>query len=131
MEQIVIQKSPAIGSHWFALIVGFILTCAVPLTPIRLFILLCLFLKKLSAKYIVTSEKCICEYGLISKKHSEVYLDDIRGVSFQQGIMQRILCVGDVHIGSAATAGAEVVFRNISSPSFVVDQINNCRRKNH
>ena len=131
MEKVIMTKRTATRNHWFAMLLGvFLFLCPVT-TIIGLFIFIGILVKKLSAKYTVTTERCICEYGLISKSRMEIYLEDIRGVALKQGIMQRLLGVGDVYIGSSATSGMEVVFKGVSSPSFVVQQINNYRRKNH
>ena len=126
MEQTILSIRPAmIRNHPVAFILGCIL---ILFYGLGLLVFLWMYLKTISAKYTVTTERCICKYGLIAVRQNEVFIEDIRGASLRQGILQRILGVGDVAIASAATAGVEIVFKGIASQQSVIDQINQVRR---
>ena len=125
MEQTILSIRPSVRNHPIAFVLGCIGICFI--VP-GVIIFLWLVIKILSAKYTVTTERCICRKGLVAIRQNELFIEDIRGVSLQQGIFQRILGVGDVAIASAATAGVEIVFKGIASPQAVVDQINQVRR---
>lgn len=125
MEQTILSIRPSVRNHPIAFVLGCIgIWFIVP----GVIIFLWLVIKILSAKYTVTTERCICKYGLIAVRQNELFIEDIRGASLRQGILQRILGVGDVAIASAATAGVEIVFKGIASPQSVIDQINQVRR---
>ena len=127
MEQTILSTRPAlIRNHPIAFILGCFL---VPVAGLGILIFLWMFLQMMTAKYTVTNERCICRTGLIAVRQNEVFIEDIRGASLRQGILQRILGVGDVSIASAATAGVEIVFKGIASPQAVIDKINQVRRE--
>jgi uncharacterized membrane protein YdbT with pleckstrin-like domain len=126
MEQTILSIHPAmIRNHPVAFILGCLLLLACGL---GLLFFLWMYLKTISAKYTVTTERCICKYGLIAVRQNELFIEDIRGASLRQSVFQRILGVGDIAIASAATAGVEIVFKGIASPQSVIDQINQVRR---
>lgn len=126
MEQTILSIRPAmIRNHPVAFILGCIL---ILFYGLGLLVFLWMYLKTISAKYTVTTERCICKYGLIAVRQNEVFIEDIRGASLRQSVFQRILGVGDIAIASAATAGVEIVFKGIASPQSVIDQINQVRR---
>jgi uncharacterized membrane protein YdbT with pleckstrin-like domain len=78
--------------------------------------------------YLVTDKRVIVKKGLISQHVSEVRISDIRGVNLRQGIWHRIIGIGDLVIGTAATAEAEIVIRGVGSPKSVVAAINSQRQ---
>ena len=75
----------------------------------------------------ITNLRVIVKRGLISKSQREIWIKDMRGANLVQNVWQRILNIGDVSIGTAATAETEICLVGISSPQKVVDQINALR----
>ena len=53
----------------------------------------------------------------------------MRGVNLVQSVWQRIIGVGTIAIGTAATAGAEINMTGIARPQQVVDRINALRHQ--
>jgi len=80
-------------------------------------------LKKMSFKFIVTNKRVIEKKGIISKRTQEIELKDIKGINLNQTIMQRILRIGDIEMGSSATGGLEVNFKGIKNPEEIKNEI--------
>ena len=51
----------------------------------------------------------------------------MRGANLVQGIWQRLIGVGNISVGTAATAGTEICMAGIRNPQKVVDTINSLR----
>lgn len=81
-----------------------------------------------AASYTISPEVITARLGLISRSVVQVRVADIRGMSFRQGIFGRLFGYGDVVLGTAATADAELVMRAVSSPAALVDEIDALRR---
>ena len=78
--------------------------------------------------YKITTHRIIviCDW-FIAKSQREIWIKDMRGASMSQGIWQRIVGVGNIAIGTAATAGTEISMISIKNPEDVVKQINSLR----
>ena len=77
--------------------------------------------------YRITTLRIVVRRGWIAKAQSEIWIKDMRGANLNQGIWQRLIGVGDIMIGTAATAGTEIAMRGIARPQAVVDKINALR----
>ena len=55
--------------------------------------------------------------GIISRDMQSVRIGDLRQIGLNQGIVGRILGYGTLSFSTAGTEGAEVVWKNIRSPS--------------
>jgi Bacterial PH domain len=69
-----------------------------------------------AGKYTVTTARISERTGFISNHTNEIRVADIRGLNVRQTAWQRILGLGTLEIGSAASAGEEIHFRGIKSP---------------
>lgn len=78
--------------------------------------------------FVMTNFRVLSKKGLISISTSEVRIADIRGANLRQGILERILNVGSIAIGSAATAGTEIVIVGIRNPRGILSLINSQRK---
>jgi uncharacterized membrane protein YdbT with pleckstrin-like domain len=76
-------------------------------------------LKSKTTRLIVTEERTILRRGLLSRQTTEVQHEDVRSVQVNQSLLQRILNVGTVAIGSAGHSGMEVEIGGIVSPQEV------------
>ena len=52
----------------------------------------------------------------------------MRAVNLKQGVWQRIFGIGDIEIGTAASAGTEIRIAGIANPSEIVKKINSLRK---
>ncbi len=100
---------------------------AVPVILVGLITLLSVWIELHFTTYRITTLRIIIRRGWISKKQDEIWIKDMRSVNLLQGVWQRIVGIGDVHIGTAATAGTEIIISGISNPQQVVDEINSLR----
>ena len=78
--------------------------------------------------YELTTRRIIVRKGLISKHQDEIWIKDMRAVNLQQSFGQRIFGIGDIEIGTAASAGTEIRMAGIADPSKVVQKINSLRK---
>lgn len=74
-------------------------------------------------RYKVTERRVISIEGLISRNTSEVEIKDIRNIQISQSLMERLFRIGTVKIGTAGTAGVEIVLRGVPNPMRVRDVV--------
>lgn len=122
-EKEVMLCRPSAMNYLWAIILG-IVTC---LIIIGIFILLYVWIEMHYTTYRITTLRIIVRRGWIGKLQNEIWIKDMRAVNLVQGIWQRFLGVGNILIGSAATAGTEISMIGISNPQKVVDTINSLR----
>jgi uncharacterized membrane protein YdbT with pleckstrin-like domain len=73
-------------------------------------------------RYEITTRRVMLRYGIIARKMSTIDVADIRNVTVNQGIVERLLGIGTVGIASAATGTEEIKFKGI-------DELNVVRQK--
>lgn len=78
--------------------------------------------------YTITTLRVIARQGWLSKRQDEIWIKDMRGVNLVQGVWQRMIGIGTISIGTAATAGTEMSMIGIANPQAVVDCINALRQ---
>jgi len=94
--------------------------------------LACLLVWRLSNRRIkltVTNRRVIYEKGILSKKYTEIWLDDIKTVRLEQTFFERLLGCGTVILDSAGSTGAEIVMRGLRGAKRVVEMIQQNRQK--
>ena len=75
-------------------------------------------------RYELSTWRAIAYEGLLSRSSSEIRLDDVRNVTVQKRLIDRLLDLGTVSLSTAGQAGMEVVFRSIRDPEQVVRLVN-------
>lgn len=88
---------------------------------LRLFVTWC------GASYRIYDDLVVASFGIVSRRSTQVRVADIRGMSIRQSLVGRMLGVGDVTIGTAATGDAEIVMRGVRNPSGIVETIDGLR----
>ena len=78
-------------------------------------------------RYRITNRRIVVTKGLIAKDQNEIWIKDMRNANLIQSAWQRIIGIGDILIGTAATADTEIRLVGIRRPQAVVDQINHLR----
>jgi membrane protein YdbS with pleckstrin-like domain/predicted nucleic acid-binding Zn ribbon protein len=116
--------NPSMMNYLWTIIFGIITIPAV----VGLFILLYVLIEIMCTSYELTTHRIIVRRGWISKSQNEIWIKDMRGVNLVQGIWQRIIGVGNIAIGTAASAGAEISIVGIANPSEVIAEINSLRK---
>lgn len=123
-EKEIMVCHPSVMNYLVGILLG-LLTCVI---LIGFLILLYVWINIHYTSYRITTQRIIVRQGWIAKYQNEIWIKDMRGANLVQGIWQRIIGVGDISIGTAATAGAEICMKGIANPQKVVDQINKLRR---
>lgn len=80
-------------------------------------------LRSLGTRFTVTSHRSILRVGILSKRTSEVRHKDIRNLTVDQTITQRLLNVGGISISSAGQSDVEISIGGIAAPNHVADLI--------
>jgi len=81
----------------------------------------------LATRFIVTLNSVISEHGMVSRRTSEVRIQDIRNVRVEQSVFDRLASVGDVVFSSAAGDADEVRFNRIGKPHVMRELVNEIR----
>lgn len=99
------------------------------LTPLAAVILLIVlgwflgrFVKWATTDFVLTSDRVIYREGVIAKKGIEIPLERINTMFFQQGVIERVMGLGNLEIESASKDGAQV-FSCIKKPNAVQNEI--------
>ncbi len=121
-KRIAVYHPSAMNYLWW-IILGVILLPVL----VGLFILIFILIEIQCTSYELTSRRIIIRKGLISKNQNEIWIKDMRAVNFVQSVWQRIIGVGDIAIGTAASAGTEINIMGIADPADVVSKINGLR----
>jgi len=103
-----------------------------PLVPLFLFAAgaVCIakgLVEQLCTTYVVTTRRVIVESGFLSRARREIRICDVRSVSSTASLWERLAGIGTVAIGTAATAGVEILMRGIPAPEKVMFVINGLR----
>lgn len=94
---------------------------------VGLIILICVIIDIKCSSYELTTHRVIVRQGLIAKLQNEIWIKDMRGVNLKQSVWQRIIGIGNIEIGTAASAGTEISITGIARPAEVVSRINSLR----
>ena len=94
---------------------------------IGVFILLFILIEIKCTSYKLTTHRIIVRRGWVAKMQNEIWIKDMRAVNLEQGVWQRIIGVGNIAIGTAASAGTEISIVGIAAPAEVVEKINSLR----
>ncbi len=95
------------------------------LLPLMLFAvgLLSLWLHRLTTRYKLATRRVVERHGIISRQEVEIEIRDIRMLSVEQSIFQRIFGLGTLLIATAAEAGVEIAFKGIADPAGLKEKI--------
>ena len=90
-------------------------------------ILIIILIEIKCTSYKLTTHRIIVRRGWVAKMQNEIWIKDMRGATLYQNAWQRIIGLGDISIGTAATAEAEIRMVGIPRPQAVVNKINSLR----
>jgi uncharacterized membrane protein YdbT with pleckstrin-like domain len=85
--------------------------------------------KKLSVHYELTTQRFIHKTGILKRVTDRIEVIDIDDVTYEQGIVQRMLGVGTIRIASSDRTHPELVLSGIDGVQQVADTIDDIRRK--
>jgi len=87
------------------------------------------WLKRVSTKYTITSERLHIQRGLLSRAQQQTSLDRVQNVNTRQSLLERILRVGTVDFDTAGTDDSDFTFAGVASPGDVVHAVDVAQRE--
>lgn len=85
--------------------------------------------KKISVHYELTTQRFIHKKGVLKRVTDRLEVIDIDDVTYEQGIIQRMLGVGTIKISSSDRTHPELVLSGIDGVARIADMIDDVRRK--
>jgi len=79
--------------------------------------------------YTVDEQKIESRRGIIARHLEMIRIEDLRNVSADQTIWQRLFMLGDAGFSSAGSGGIEVIFRGISRPVGLKNRVEQAQRE--
>lgn len=86
------------------------------------------FYRRIAVHYELTSQRFIHERGILVRRTDRIEVIDIEDVSFTQGIVQRMLGVGTVHLMSSDRSHPQLNLNGIDQVVTVSNMIDDVRR---
>ncbi len=84
--------------------------------------------RRLSVKYRLTNQRLFHEQGILRRVTDRIEVIDIDDVTFEQGIVERMLGVGTIRVTSSDRTSPELMMPGIDDVKLVADQIDQARR---
>ncbi len=88
-------------------------------------VLLNVIMRIYNVRYSIDSNGLQTRVGILSFNQviTRIRFEDIRSIETEQTIIERILDIGIVEMGTAATAGLEMIFEGVAAPRTVQEMI--------
>ena len=106
--------------------------CLIPFYGLGLLVIALAVLRQLTTRYRVTGSRVVARAGIIAKQQREIMLADVLAAELRQGVIGRLVGIGDVHVATAATGGVEINLSGVRRPGEVLAvirrQIDDLRR---
>ena len=87
------------------------------------------YLRRISTKYLITTQRLRIRRGVLRKHVQETRLERVQNVNYQQGVIDRVLGVGTVDFDTAGTDDSEFRFVGISDPGKVAAAVDQAQRE--
>jgi len=78
------------------------------------------YFRRISTKYLITTQRLRISRGILRKKVQETRLERVQNVNYEQGVLDRVLRVGNVDFDTAGTDDSEFRFEWVNNPEGVV-----------
>ena len=88
-----------------------------------------LILLRISVDYRLTNQRLIHKEGVLKRVSDRVEVIDMDDIAFQQGLLQRMMGVGDITILSSDQSHPKLVMRGIDNVTEVAATLDTARRK--
>jgi len=139
-EQIIFQGHPSwraiIAFYLKGLLIGVIIAVIAYLFDdswVRTFLIILIalgiavligFIRRMATTYTITNRRLNIKRGIFARDIQETRLERVQNVNYNQGVIQRILKVGDVDFDTAASdAENQFVFNGVANPQEVVTEV--------
>ena len=81
------------------------------------------YLRRVSTKYLITTQRLRISRGLVRRSVQETRLDRVQNVNYEQGVLDRLFRVGSVDFDTAGTDDSEFRFEWVNAPEKVVKAV--------
>ena len=109
------EKEVWVGAtSWKAVLNGWWMLSFLLLVPILAFLVVVWF--KRSTRYRITSERITIVKGIISRESDDIQLIRVEDVQFSQGVIHRLLGVGNVRVLSTDKGSPDVIIDGVENP---------------
>ena len=78
------------------------------------------YLRRVSTKYLITTQRLRISRGIVRRSVQETRLDRVQNVNYNQSVLDRIFRVGNVDFDTAGTDDSEFRFEWVNAPERVV-----------
>jgi uncharacterized membrane protein YdbT with pleckstrin-like domain len=78
------------------------------------------YLRRVSTKYLITTQRLRISRGIVRRSVQETRLDRVQNVNYQQSVLDRVFGVGNVDFDTAGTDDSEFRFEWVNGPEKVV-----------
>jgi uncharacterized membrane protein YdbT with pleckstrin-like domain len=78
------------------------------------------YLRRVSTKYLITTQRLRISRGLVRRSVQETRLDRVQNVNYDQSMLDRLFRVGNVDFDTAGTDDSEFRFEWVNGPETVV-----------
>jgi uncharacterized membrane protein YdbT with pleckstrin-like domain len=78
------------------------------------------YLRRVSTKYLITTQRLRISRGIVRRKVQETRLERVQNVNYEQSVVDRLLGVGTVDFDTAGTDDSEFRFDWVDEPEQVV-----------
>ena len=124
-EQPICEMKPAARAYWGILFWGLVL---LPFFLLGALLWLRVWYLVSSTRYRLTTQRLFVQTGLIAKKLEEVELFRVKDVTLHQGMIQRLLGVGNVVVLSSDDTTPRLELAGIPAPLEAKEKIRNAFR---
>ncbi len=81
------------------------------------------FVKRVATRYTITNRRLNVKHGIVSRDVQETRLERVQDVRYSQGVLQRLLQIGDVDFDTAADDPTSFVFAGVANPDEIVEHV--------
>ena len=96
---------------------------------IALVVLLGWYVRCRATRLEITDDTIILSLGLVARRNSEVRIADVRNITVDQTVLQRIFHVGSLGVSSAGQADVEISVAGLPHPDSLAEMIRNRARE--
>jgi uncharacterized membrane protein YdbT with pleckstrin-like domain len=86
-------------------------------------------IKRIATVYTITNQRLRIKRGILSKKVQQTRIDRVQNVNTDQSVLERLLRVGTVDFDTAGTDDSDFTFSGVSSPSRVVEAVDQAQHE--
>jgi uncharacterized membrane protein YdbT with pleckstrin-like domain len=87
------------------------------------------FIRRVSTRYTITTQRLRIERGLLSKHVQQTRIERVQNVNTNQTFVSRILRVGTVDFDTAGTDDSDFTFTGVGNPHTVVEAVDRAQRE--